>query len=118
MKYNLLSKSEAIWFDVEEPDIEDDFVVLFSKQAASSKTQIKNPTKQTNTQSKQECVRLLDSKRSQAIDILMTSQRLEFQLIRDSLMNFDNQLLNFETLSSIYAIRPFHLTSRYIQIQV
>jgi formin 2 len=45
----------------------------------------------------------------------MTSQRLEFQLIRDSLMNFDNQILNFETLSSIYAIRPQEDEIRCIQ---
>ena len=29
-----------------------------------------------------------------------------FQLIREALMNLDNQIFNFETLNSIYAIRP------------
>ena len=108
------SKSEAIWFEIEEPDIDDEFVSLFSKTTAS-KAQTKKPKKLTNSPSKQECVKLLDSKRSQAIGILMTSQRLDFQLIREALVDFDNQILSFETLNSIYAIRPQDDEIRCIQ---
>ena len=45
----------------------------------------------------------------------MTSQRLDFQLIREALMDFDDQILNFETLSSIYSIRPQEDEVRCIQ---
>lgn len=36
----------------------------------------------------------------------MTSQRLDSHTIREALIGFDNHLLSYETLNSIYAIRP------------
>ena len=84
--------------------MEEDFVTLFAKGATKSQAK---PVKQMSTTSaKQECVKLLDSKRSQAIGILMSSQRLDSQLVREALLEFDNQLLNYETLNSIYLMRP------------
>jgi hypothetical protein len=78
---------------------------LFAKGAAT-KNQAKKTKKLSTSSSKQELVKLLDSKRSQSIGILMTSQRLDSQLIKDALINFDNEIFSYETLSAIFAIRP------------
>ena len=58
------------------------------------------------TQKKKEHVKLLESKRSQAVGILISSQHLDSQLISDALINFDSQMLNYETLNHVYGIRP------------
>jgi hypothetical protein len=71
---------------VKEPDIGEDFVSLFAKVVIKTKQNAAAPTKV-------DCVKLLDAKRSQSIGILMTSQRLDSQLIRDALLGFDNQLI-------------------------
>jgi formin 2 len=36
----------------------------------------------------------------------MTSKKIDSHIIRDVLINFDNQLLSYETLNSLYALRP------------
>jgi ElaB/YqjD/DUF883 family membrane-anchored ribosome-binding protein len=87
-------------------------VNLFAKGA--SKTIVK-PAKQASTSTKQELVKLIDSKRSQAIGILMSSKHLDAQLVRDTMIGFDNQLLNHETLNAIYIIRPNEEEIRVIQ---
>ena len=84
-------------------DIEDEFFNLFAKGTTKSPSKL---TKQSSSVGAKECVKLLDANRSQASAILMTSQRLDSHLIRHALIGFDNQTLSYETLSSIYAIRP------------
>ena len=65
---------------------------------ATKKKKHNSPTK--------EYTKLLDSKRSHSIGILISSQHLDVNVIRDALMEFDNRILNYETLTSIYSIRP------------
>lgn len=67
--------------------------VIIKSKPNSSKSGSKSGA--TN-QAKIECVKLLDSKRSQSIGILMTSQRLDSQTIRDALLGFDNELLRYK----------------------
>jgi hypothetical protein len=112
--YSNSSKVDAIWFEITEADIDDDFKSLFSKtQAVKAIAKQTKITKTTNQ--KQECIKLLDSKRSQAIGILITSKRLDLNVIRDALIEFNNELLSYETLNSIYAIRPQEEEIRTIQ---
>lgn len=95
----MFSKSDAIWFDVDEPDIGEDFVNMFakvvikSKQSSASKNSSSSKSGASNASARIECVKLLDSKRSQSIGILISSQRLDAQIIRDALLGFDNQLI-------------------------
>jgi hypothetical protein len=104
-RIQFFNKSNAIWFDVKDVEIEDDFSTLFSK--VNTKVAKSKITKEVTTKSsKQEFVKLLDSKRSQAIGILMSSKHLEATSIRKALLDFDITLLNFEILNSIYDIRP------------
>lgn len=73
----------------------------------SNKKDEKKLTRQSSIMSlKPELVKLLDSKRSQAIGILMTSQRLDASLIREALIGFDNEIISYETLNSIFVLRP------------
>ncbi len=113
-RIQIFNESDAIWFTVNEADLDEtDFAALFAKQPNASAKSQQNKNGSTskksdklNHHSKMECVKLLESKRSQAIGILMTSKRLDYHTISDALLHFDNQLLSFETLSSIYALRP------------
>lgn len=69
---------------------------MFAKVVTKSKIgSSKDPNKNLSSAAKVECVKLLDSKRSQSIGILMTSQRLDSQTIRDALLGFDNELIRF-----------------------
>jgi len=36
-RIQIFQKSEAIWFDVNEPDIQEDFVSMFAKQVTAPK---------------------------------------------------------------------------------
>ncbi|CAF0718846.1 unnamed protein product [Brachionus calyciflorus] len=116
-RIQIFNKSDAIWFDVDEADIDDDFESLFAKPSTkANKKDDKKLSKQvSSTSMKPELVKLLDSKRSQAIAILMTSQRLDSNIIREALMGFDNELISYETLNSIYILRPQEDELRMLQ---
>lgn len=88
-----------------EPDIGEDFESMFAKVVIKSKqssatAKNSNSAKNgaANGAAKVECVKLLDSKRSQSIGILISSQRLDAQIIRDALLGFDNELLRSELI--------------------
>ena len=55
---------------------------------------------------KVESIKLIEAKRSQQLGIIMSSKHLDTQVVRDSLIGFDSNVLNFETLSSVYETRP------------
>ena len=98
-------------------DIEDDFFSLFAKGA--SKSPVKFSKQQVATANTKECVKLLEAKRSQAIGILMSSKRLDSSLVKDVLMEFNNQILNYETLNEIYMQKPseeeLRIISEYVK---
>jgi formin 2 len=92
----------VIWFDIEEVDLSEDFVNLFSKPTPKPLTA---KQKKQNSPAK-EFSKLLDSKRSHSVGILMSSQHLDANVIRDALMDFDCKILSYETLATIYNMRP------------
>ena len=87
---------------MEEADLSDDFVELFSKTVVTTKAS-KQFKQAANIK---ELAKLLDSKRAQTIGIFINSHRLDVQTIKDALINYNNKILDYETLSSIYSIRP------------
>ena len=95
-------KSEVIWLEVEEVDLNDDFVELFAKTTITTKNS--KQLKQTNNT--KEVAKLLESKRAQTIGIFINSHRLDVQTIKDALINYNSKILDYETLNSIYSIRP------------
>ena len=118
-RIQFFNKSEAIWFEVKDVDIEEDFEDLFAKTTTTQATnKVSKKPNEAKKSVKQECVKLLDSKRSQQIGILMSSQHLDSQIVRDTLLGFDSQVLSYETLNSIYAIRPQEDELRAIQVKI
>ena len=94
-------KSEAIWFNVKEVDVvPDDFTAMFAKQATGGARSTSSTSLNASSLggagagNKPECVKLLDSKRSQALGILISSKRLDAHIVRDALLNFDKYLLS------------------------
>ncbi len=53
-----------------------------------------------------EAVKLLEAKRSQQLGIIMSSKHLDYHIVHDALIGFDTEVLSFETLNAIYAVRP------------
>lgn len=102
-RIQIFQKNDSIWFDIMEPDIEDDFNVMFAKIEAK-KTEAKKEVKKKSN--KQECVKLLEAKRAQQLGIIMSSKHLDIQVVRDSLIDLSSDVLNYETLNAIYSVRP------------
>ncbi|XP_058649547.1 formin-2 isoform X2 [Onychostoma macrolepis] len=97
----------VVWEEIEEPSVDfDEFVDLFSKTAVKEK---KKPLSDTITRSKtKQVVKLLNTKRSQAVGILMSSLHLDMKDIQHAILNLDNTVVDLETLQALYENRAQH----------
>ncbi|KAK2875996.1 hypothetical protein Q8A67_020092 [Cirrhinus molitorella] len=93
-----------VWEKIEEPSVDfDEFVDLFSKTAVKEK---KKPLSDTISRSKtKQVVKLLNTKRSQAVGILMSSLHLDMKDIQHAILNLDNTVVDLETLQALYENR-------------
>ncbi|KAE8741150.1 hypothetical protein FOCC_FOCC013312 [Frankliniella occidentalis] len=92
-----------LWEQLEEAKIEDmdAFTSLFSRQVIERK-----PTKKkTEKPSKQQAIKILDSKRSQNIGILASSLHKDFSEIEHAIYNLDTTEVSLEALQQIYEVR-------------
>ncbi|KAI7789886.1 putative formin-2 [Triplophysa rosa] len=96
--------SSLIWEKVDEPSVDfEEFVNLFSKTAVKEK---KKPLSDTISRSKtKQVVKLLNTKRSQAVGILMSSLHLDMKDIQHAVLNLDNTVVDLETLQALYENR-------------
>ncbi|XP_051958661.1 formin-2 isoform X1 [Xyrauchen texanus] len=96
--------SSVVWDKIEEPSVDfDEFVDLFSKTAVKEK---KKPLSDTISRSKtKQVVKLLNTKRSQAVGILMSSLHLDMKDIQHAILNLDNTVVDLETLQALYENR-------------
>ncbi|GLH11041.1 Protein diaphanous [Gryllus bimaculatus] len=97
------SPDDLLWDKLAEAQIDDmgEFHALFSRQVIE-----RVPTKKKQErQSKQQAVKILDSKRSQNVGILSSSLHVEFQEIENAIYNFDTSMVNIEALQQIYELR-------------
>ncbi|XP_042624096.1 formin-2-like isoform X3 [Cyprinus carpio] len=94
----------VVWEKIEEPSVDfDEFVELFSKTAVKEK---KKPLSDTISRSKtKQVVKLLNTKRSQAVGILMSSLHLDMKDIQHAILNLDNTVVDLETLQALYENR-------------
>ncbi|XP_009305265.2 formin-2 isoform X1 [Danio rerio] len=94
----------VVWDTIEEPSVDfDEFVDLFSKTAVKEK---KKPLSDTISRSKtKQVVKLLNTKRSQAVGILMSSLHLDMKDIQHAILNLDNTVVDLETLQALYENR-------------
>ncbi|KAK7135167.1 hypothetical protein R3I93_018317 [Phoxinus phoxinus] len=93
-----------VWETIEEPSVDfEEFVELFSKTAVKEK---KKPLSDTISRSKtKQVVKLLNTKRSQAVGILMSSLHLDMKDIQHAILNLDNTVVDLETLQALYENR-------------
>ncbi|KAF0881584.1 FMN2 protein, partial [Crocuta crocuta] len=99
------SSPSLIWEKIEEPSIDcHEFEELFSKTAVKER---KKPISDTitKTKAKQQVVKLLSNKRSQAVGILMSSLHLDMKDIQHAVVNLDNSVVDLETLQALYENR-------------
>uniref|UniRef100_T1JJV2 FH2 domain-containing protein n=1 Tax=Strigamia maritima TaxID=126957 RepID=T1JJV2_STRMM len=97
------SNDESFWKKLEEVSLNswDDFIDLFSRQVSEKKPMAKKVTKAT----KKKAVKILDSKRSQMVGILVSSLHLEISEVENAVYNFDTSVLDLEALQKIYEAR-------------
>ncbi|XP_043087077.1 formin-2 isoform X2 [Puntigrus tetrazona] len=97
----------VVWEKIDEPSVDfDEFVELFSKTAVKEK---KKPLSDTISRSKtKQVVKLLNTKRSQAVGILMSSLHLDMKDIQHAILNLDNTVVDLETLQALYENRAQH----------
>ncbi|KAF4018802.1 hypothetical protein G4228_011031 [Cervus hanglu yarkandensis] len=99
------SSASLIWEKIEEPSIDcHEFEELFSKSTVKER---KKPISDTitKTKAKQQVVKLLSNKRSQAVGILMSSLHLDMKDIQHAVVNLDNSVVDLETLQALYENR-------------
>ncbi|KAG8232947.1 hypothetical protein J437_LFUL013375 [Ladona fulva] len=96
-------EQEALWHKLEEANIENinEFTDLFSRQIVERKP----PKKKAEQTSKQQAMKILDSKRSQNVGILASSLHVDFSEIENAIYNFDTSVISLEALQQIYEVR-------------
>jgi len=88
-----------LWEKLEELPVEnwDDFTTLFSRQVVEKKVVKKVEDKPV----KQQSIKILDSKRSQNVGILVKSLNLDIENVKNAVFEFDLSVISLETLEKI-----------------
>ncbi|XP_041468884.1 uncharacterized protein LOC121418805 [Lytechinus variegatus] len=95
---------EAVWMDMKEPDVTpEELEVLFSKKLMKKKKPLSDNYSKPKVK---QVAKLLDSKRSQAVGIFMSSLHVEMSDIRHAVLNVDMSIIDLENLQSLYEMRP------------
>ena len=94
--------NQDLWEELEETPIEvDEFDLLFSRPQVQPKTKKENKKKDTDQAPKITAAKLLDPKRSQNVGIFIKSKHLEIHELENCIYNFDNAVIDFETLGQV-----------------
>ncbi|XP_069463886.1 formin-2-like [Ambystoma mexicanum] len=98
------SSAPLVWEKIAELEVDfHEFEDLFSKAAVK---ETKKPISDTITKTKaKQVVKLLSNKRSQAVGILMSSLHLDMKDIQHAILNFDNSVVDLETIQALFEIR-------------
>ena len=97
------SKGQDLWEDLEETPIEvEEFDNLFSRPQVKPKAK-KEDKKVEKGSAKVTVAKLLDPKRSQNVGIFIKSKHLEIHELENCIYNFDNSVIDFETLGQVKA---------------
>ncbi|XP_077566785.1 formin [Stigmatopora nigra] len=99
------NKNNTVWNILKEPNIMNtvEFEDLFAKNTTRLKRKpLVENYKKTKTK---KIIKLLDSKRSQAVGILMSSLHLEIKDIRQAILTVDNSVVDLETIEALYENR-------------
>ncbi|CAL8124173.1 unnamed protein product [Orchesella dallaii] len=99
-------KKEKLWEKLEEIQVEswEDFTELFGRQVVERK--LKKTEEQEVKVQKIVAAKVLDSKKSQNVGILIKSLNLDIETVRHAVIEFDLSNLSLETLEKVYESRP------------
>ena len=96
--------NQDLWEDLEETPIDvDDFDSLFSRPQVQPKAKKEKTKKDDEQAQKVTAAKLLDPKRSQNVGIFIKSKHLEIHELENCIYNFDNSVIDFETLGQVKA---------------
>ncbi|XP_071490614.1 uncharacterized protein [Diadema antillarum] len=98
------NSTDVIWTDLNEPPISpEELEMMFSKKEMKKKKPLSDNYTKPKTK---QVAKLLDSKRSQAVGIFMSSLHVEMMDIRHAVLNMDLTVIDLENLQSLYEMRP------------
>ncbi len=94
-----------LWEELEETAIEvEEFDNLFSRPQIKPKAKkAKDKTGEEKKSSKATVAKILDAKRSQNVGIFIRSKHLDIGELENAIYNFDNSVIDFETLVQVKA---------------
>ncbi|KAM8915516.1 formin isoform 1-T1 [Spinachia spinachia] len=100
------NNNNTLWGSLEEPNIvnADEFEDLFSKATLQTKKKPLSDTFEKKAKTKK-IIKLLDSKRSQAVAILISSLHLEMKDIQQAVLTVDNSVVDLETVEALHENR-------------
>ncbi|XP_033105443.1 formin-like [Anneissia japonica] len=102
---NKFKIENCLWNKLQDLEIDSsEFEILFSKKVLTKKKAL-SETYETKRKTKK-VAKLLESKRSQAVGILMSSLHVEMSDIEGAVLNLDTSVLDLENLEALYEIRP------------
>ena len=95
------SPNGNLWEKLEETPINiDEFDALFSKNQPKAQEDVEDDE---HTDEKPDYKTFLDAKRSQNVGIFIKSKHLEIHELENCIYNFDNSVIDFETLGQVKA---------------
>ncbi|TSK57991.1 Formin [Bagarius yarrelli] len=100
------SRNDTLWSMLEEPAIinTNEFAELFAKMASPAKRKPLAEAYNMATKAKK-IIKVLDSKRSQAVGILISSLHLEMKDIQQAILMMDNSLVDLDAIEALYENR-------------
>ncbi|XP_041950134.1 formin isoform X2 [Alosa sapidissima] len=100
------NNDDTLWSSLEEPSIVDpfEFEDLFAKATLQTKRKPLSEAYERRSKAKK-IIKLLDSKRSQAVGIFISSLHLEMKDIKQAVLTVDNSVVDLETLEALYENR-------------
>ncbi|XP_031437787.1 formin isoform X2 [Clupea harengus] len=100
------NNNDTLWSSLEEPHIVDphEFEDLFAKASLQTKRKRLSEAYERRNKAKK-IIKLLDSKRSQAVGIFISSLHLEMKDIKQAVLTMDNPVVDLETIEALYENR-------------
>nr|XP_040015949.1 formin-like isoform X2 [Gasterosteus aculeatus aculeatus] len=99
------TKNKTMWNMLEEPNINtSEFENLFAKTSSQTKKKPLSEAYQKKAKDRK-IIKLLDSKRSQAVAILISSLHLEMKDIQQAVLAVDHSVVDLETVEALYENR-------------
>ncbi|KAM9435297.1 formin [Clarias gariepinus] len=97
------SRKDTLWSLLKEPDIvnTNEFAEMFAKMASPIKRKPLSEAYNKTAKGKK-IIKVLDSKRSQAVGILISSLHLEMKDIQKAILMMDNSVVDLDAIEALY----------------